>query len=414
MSIRTQARTDWDTPARRFPNYASMMFILGFVFIIPDSAYVGNFALLLLEPALIIGLYIAMRKLPNLLSQRAAALLLIATCIWAAPYLRHGGHLLTYIVIAEASLLFNEVFGYVTILISACVIWTISPILNMLTSYRSGEFKIASLYVLFAGILFMVFTSQNTRLQQANEKLEDNVQTIESLTLSRERGRMASEMHDSLGQQLSAVHYAHESALRMLNHVEGRKTADDINADTRQQRTEAHNDVSDPDLDAISNSITRADDITRESLTEVRQMARALSPTTFGQRLDRTTIERMVDSLSDAGLDMTTTITGKVALLSQGEQTLLFRALQETLTNAIRHAHASHVHIGMTVGGNSTRLSVEDDGPGIVEEDVSHGFGLQTLRDRAVRRGGTLIVGESAALGGAKVTLSVPRYGKGD
>ncbi|KFF31046.1 histidine kinase [Bifidobacterium bombi] len=295
MSIRTQARTDWDTPARRFPNYASMMFILGFVFIIPDSAYVGNFALLLLQPALIIGLYIAMRKLPNLLSQRAAALLLIATCIWAAPYLRHGGHLLTYIVIAEASLLFNEVFGYVTILISACVIWTISPILNMLSSYRSGEFKIASLYVLFAGIVFMVFTSQNTKLQQANEKLEDDMHTIESLTLSRERARMASEMHDSLGQQLSAVHYAHESALRMLNHVEESKNAEagGVAAAHGKAHGETCADRSNPDFDAIRSSIARADDITRESLTEVRQMARALSPTAFGQRLDRTTIERM-------------------------------------------------------------------------------------------------------------------------
>lgn len=343
---------------------------------------------MVLQPVLILLLYAAMIKAPKLFWQRAAALILIAVCIWSAPYLRHGGQLLTYIVIAEASILFNAAFGYITIVLSAAAMWILSPILNDLQSLHVPDFIATSNYILFAGILFMVYTVQSEKLQRANDQLQENVEQIESLTLSRERARMASEMHDSIGQQLTAIHYAHESA---------------ANA------TFAATNLTEAEQAAISKPITRADEIAEGALSEVRQMARALDPAAFGQTLTNESIDAMARSFGQAGLEMQTDITGEVGLLGSGEQTLLFRALQETLTNAVRHAHATKVCLAIAVGGRETTLRVEDDGPGIDTDDIDHGFGLAALRQRVEQIGGNLTLGESQSLGGASIKVTIPK-----
>lgn len=347
----------------------------------------GRFVLMILQPILILLFYVAMLKAPKLFWQRAAALILIVVCIWSAPYLRHGGQLLTYIVITEASILFNATFGYIAIAISAAAMWILSPILNNLQSLHTPDFIATSSYILFAGILFMVYTVQSEKLQRANEQLQDNIQQIESLTLSRERARMASEMHDSIGQQLTAIHYAHESA---------------ANATT------AATSLTEAERAAISKPIARADEIAEDALSEVRQMARALDPAAFGQTLTNESIDAMARSFGQAGLEMQTDITGEVGLLGSDEQTLLFRALQETLTNAVRHAHATKVRLTIAVGGHETTLRVEDDGPGIDADDIDHGFGLASLRQRMEQIGGNLKLGESQSLGGASITVTIP------
>lgn len=347
----------------------------------------GRFILMILQPILILLLYVAMLKAPRPFWQRAAALILMVVCIWSAPYLRHGGQLLTYIVITEASILFNATFGYTAIVVSAVAMWILSPILNNLRSLHTPDFIATSSYILFAGILFMVYTVQSAKLQRANEQLQDNIQQIESLTLSRERARMASEMHDSIGQQLTAIHYAHESASNAVSE------ADDISEVTRA---------------AILKPIARAEGITKETLTEVRQMARALDPSAFGQKLTNESVDAMARSFGETGLDMHTEIVGDVDLLGANARLLLFRALQETLTNAIRHAHATKVDLSVVVGSHGTTLRVEDDGPGIDADDINHGFGLSALRERASQIGGSLSLGESKELGGASVTLTIP------
>ncbi|WEV46084.1 sensor histidine kinase [Bifidobacterium sp. ESL0690] len=388
MTKSSKISIDWQAPKRRFPKYSALIFALGFVFLLPDSAYVGHFVLMVLQPVLILLLYAAMIKAPKLFWQRAAALILIAVCIWSAPYLRHGGQLLTYIVIAEASILFNAAFGYITIVLSAAAMWILSPILNDLQSLHVPDFIATSNYILFAGILFMVYTVQSEKLQRANDQLQENVEQIESLTLSRERARMASEMHDSIGQQLTAIHYAHESA---------------ANA------TFAATNLTEAEQAAISKPITRADEIAEGALSEVRQMARALDPAAFGQTLTNESIDAMARSFGQAGLEMQTDITGEVGLLGSGEQTLLFRALQETLTNAVRHAHATKVCLAIAVGGRETTLRVEDDGPGIDTDDIDHGFGLAALRQRVEQIGGNLTLGESQSLGGASIKVTIPK-----
>jgi two-component system, NarL family, sensor histidine kinase UhpB len=99
----------------------------------------------------------------------------------------------------------------------------------------------------------------------------------------------------------------------------------------------------------------------------------------------------------------------------------LYRCVQESLTNAIRHAQARHIAVSLGEAtrsdGNADRrvtLVVEDDGRGIAA-DVSQGFGLTGMRERVQALGGDFAVG-SRESGGTRVSVAISiegrRYGQ--
>ena len=83
----------------------------------------------------------------------------------------------------------------------------------------------------------------------------------------------------------------------------------------------------------------------------------------------------------------------------------LFAVLAESLTNVVRHAHASTAEVDLTVAFGTVTLQVVDDGVGL--PGTPRGSGLADIRRRAVWRGGTLAVGPHAS-GGTRLTWTVP------
>jgi signal transduction histidine kinase len=81
--------------------------------------------------------------------------------------------------------------------------------------------------------------------------------------------------------------------------------------------------------------------------------------------------------------------------------------VQESLSNAIRHANASRVTIKLSHEPDSLRLCIEDDGQGFDEQKITPGFGLRTIRDRARLIGGKLDI-QSRPGKGARITLTIP------
>ena len=106
-----------------------------------------------------------------------------------------------------------------------------------------------------------------------------------------------------------------------------------------------------------------------------------------------------------AAKDQTTLTT-----LTPGQQTALFRIVQEALTNVVRHAHASAVRVRLTEGRGVFELCVSDNGRGITKAEIADAgsIGLLGMRERATQAGATL---EIAGLPGkgTVVTVSVPR-----
>jgi signal transduction histidine kinase len=79
--------------------------------------------------------------------------------------------------------------------------------------------------------------------------------------------------------------------------------------------------------------------------------------------------------------------------------------LQEALANIVRHAHARHVTISAACQDNRLRLAVSDDGIGLPEQ-VSDGYGLRNMRERAALLHGELQVEQLSH--GTRVTLDIP------
>jgi signal transduction histidine kinase len=189
--------------------------------------------------------------------------------------------------------------------------------------------------------------------------------------------RFSHELHDELGQSLTAVK-TNLSALASSNGTENPRLADCLH-------------------------------LVDEAIGNVRQMSQLLRPTI----LDDFGLEAGLRWLAEGfaartGIEVTvdSTYSGR---LSDETETHLFRISQEALTNIARHAFAHHVRIALTSDGADIRLSIQDDGRGLngAPTPAGRGLGLIGMRARARSAGGDVSV-HSPAGGGVLIEVRVP------
>jgi signal transduction histidine kinase len=84
----------------------------------------------------------------------------------------------------------------------------------------------------------------------------------------------------------------------------------------------------------------------------------------------------------------------------------VFLIFKECLHNVIRHAHCTHVEIGLNVDSDRLVVQVRDNGGGFESAAASNGHGLVSMRDRAQRLGGTIVIAADGR--GTAVTLEIP------
>lgn len=91
----------------------------------------------------------------------------------------------------------------------------------------------------------------------------------------------------------------------------------------------------------------------------------------------------------------------------------LFRILQEALTNVTRHAGARQVHIGLTLGPDTAVLTVADDGRGVTAEELGRpsSLGIVGIRERALAVGGEVTI-TGAPARGTTLSVRVPTAGR--
>lgn len=196
----------------------------------------------------------------------------------------------------------------------------------------------------------------------------------------RERTRIARELHDEIGQNLTAM------AMLLKRLVD-----------------EAPEPIAGRIADARISMLATVDD--------VRRVARQLRPDLLddlGLAAALTTLcQRMEES---TGMRIARELPRETAPLSPEVETVLYRVAQESLTNAARHSGASHVQLTLVVdGAGAIQLSIVDNGIGFPSKITSNG-GIRGMRERTLLIGGTLEV-NPADPGGARVTLQVPAGG---
>ncbi len=187
-----------------------------------------------------------------------------------------------------------------------------------------------------------------------------------------ERHRIARELHDAVGQSLSAVKYSIEQAVEMLRR---------------------------PNLGDAMPVLMRAVRGTREAAESLREIATSLRPTTLDDMGAASAVHGFCREFADVYRD----IEFDLQLTATDEQvpdrlaTALFRSAQEMLNNVVKHAQAAHVRVLLRREPLLLLLEVADDGVGILDagrvESQARGHGLRNLRERAELTGGAFELG---------------------
>jgi two-component system, NarL family, sensor histidine kinase UhpB len=191
-----------------------------------------------------------------------------------------------------------------------------------------------------------------------------------------ERRRVARELHDEVGQTLTA----------MLLQVEG--LAGSIPPEARTELEELR-------------------ETARTGAEEVRRIAQRLRP----EALEELGLQAAMLALLD-GVAAQAHIHCEHAIerdlpLNADDELVVYRVAQEALTNVVRHAKATNVSLSLTTDGGAVVLRVADDGRGIPPELLDSSFGIRGMRERALLIGATIDV-RSRPGAGTTVELVVP------
>jgi signal transduction histidine kinase len=222
---------------------------------------------------------------------------------------------------------------------------------------------------------------QRQTLREANVKLANYAATLEQLTISRERNRLARELHDTLAHTLSGVAVQLEAVKSLW--------------DADPEQTHA----------LLEQSLTA----TRSGLTETRRALGALHATPLEDLGLALAVRNLAETIAErSGLRLDLRIQENLSHLSASLEQGIYRVAQEALENTAEHAMAGCVKVELVKNDETLILTIVDDGCGfdLHAVDAESHFGLRGMRERAEAMGGTLEV-ESRPRGGITVRLQV-------
>lgn len=193
----------------------------------------------------------------------------------------------------------------------------------------------------------------NNELKLMNIKLQDYAKATEKMTETRERNRLAREIHDTIGHALTGIIAGIDACFTIFDYSP---------EDVKKQ------------LVVIS-------DVARKGMKEVRRSVKALRPDALETLTLEEAIKRMIEEISTASKS-------KVIFnnfidnlkFNSDEEDAIYRVIQEGITNAIRHGKATEVCVSLSKEANYIKLVISDNGIGCA--NIKKGFGLRHMKER--------------------------------
>jgi signal transduction histidine kinase len=219
-------------------------------------------------------------------------------------------------------------------------------------------------------------------LRDANLRLSEYAAQVEELATTRERNRLAREVHDSLGHYLTVANVQLEAARATL----------------------------DSDIAKSRAAIDKAQTLTRDGLAEVRRSVAALRAGPLETRTLRDAISTLVDESRATGLQIDYTADPALPALLPQCELVLYRAAQEGLTNVRKHSAATRATVALQHDADAVFVRISDPGPlrqAPQQPDRHGGSGIFGLIERARLIGGDVQV-ETSANGGFVLCACVP------
>jgi signal transduction histidine kinase len=190
-------------------------------------------------------------------------------------------------------------------------------------------------------------------LAEANQQLREYAFKVEELAVAKERNRLAREIHDGLGHYLTAIHVQLQAARAVLG----------------------------TDLHKAEDTLGKAQSLAQDALVDIRRSVAALrAPQHEGLPL-MLRIKALLGTSEMQGIITSLIIKGEERSLRSQTELTIYRAVQEGLNNAYKHAQATNVWITLDFSKEDfVKLTVLDDGLGA--EKFDGGFGLIGIKER--------------------------------
>ncbi|MEG1515139.1 MAG: histidine kinase [Clostridia bacterium] len=201
-------------------------------------------------------------------------------------------------------------------------------------------------------------------LHVSNVQLKQQAKRDEDFAIYKERLRFSREMHDSIGYVLTGVVVGLNACDALMEDHEGK----------------------------LSQQIKRLSTLAANGLNELRT---AINDMRIGGKDNRSLTDDIRELLSDISACVSMEIASDIDVnervcLSGMEENVVYRIVQESVTNAVRHARAKHMWISVGVAHTGIRVSVQNDGH--VQAPITEGFGLSNMRERVSGLGGRMTV----------------------
>ncbi|MCP6760141.1 MAG: response regulator [Fischerella sp. CENA71] len=232
-----------------------------------------------------------------------------------------------------------------------------------------------------------VLQRQNERLQQAEADLRRALeqerelnQRIEEMTANEERNRIARDIHDSLGHSLVALNIQMETALHLWK--DAPQKAYEFLVEAKKLGSTA--------LNAVRKSVADM----RSDVLQGQLLEKAIA--TLAQEFQYTT---GITPACDIDLSMP---------FSNSVNTVVYRIVQEGLTNICKHAKATVVQLQIHTTPTELSLTLQDNGKGFCIDENQTGFGLRGMRERVLALGGQLEVNSEPG-NGCRIMAKFPR-----
>lgn len=215
-------------------------------------------------------------------------------------------------------------------------------------------------FILFLMIYIANEVQENERMtqelimvHQVNHELENYAAVSEKIAEDKERKRLAREIHDTLGHALTGIAAGVDACIAMI----------DINPEATKKQ-----------LMAISK-------VVRQGIVDVRNSLNKLRPGALEQHGFKGAIENMIEEFTSVS-DLTISLDYRLDKVDfeNTKEDILFRVIQESVTNAVRHGDATHIDISLYIEDNSLYLKIQDNGQGC--EEIHYGFGLKQMKER--------------------------------
>jgi len=222
-------------------------------------------------------------------------------------------------------------------------------------------------------------------LRTSNEELRALSAHLQSVR-EEERGTIAREIHDELGQTLTALRLDLSWLQTKVSSMNGKQNSD------------------------VQEQIREMSRLVDSTIQTVRKISTELRPRILDELGLLPALEWQTEEFQNrTGVRCTFSSNVKEITLDQHRSTAMFRIVQESLTNVTRHANATEVSVRLHVTGDRVTLSVEDNGKGIdTEQRISlHSFGILGMKERAHLLGGHVDI-TSRHRGGTTVMAELP------